>query len=123
MRRPVFFDLYRVAGRRTRLSFALVLMSCVVCFMAVYALLPPVTDPPVFGYIFDIVSLALCWGTGIFAASQRFRDFGWSGWWGLLTLLPILGWVICLALFFIPGTRGPNRYGSDPLAIAPEPAA
>ncbi len=41
-------------------------------------------------------------------ASTRLHDLGWSGWW-LVTLVPVP------LLFILRGTRGPNRYGPDPL--------
>jgi uncharacterized membrane protein YhaH (DUF805 family) len=40
--------------------------------------------------------------------AARLHDLGWSGWW-MITLLPIP------LLFVLRGTRGPNRYGPDPL--------
>lgn len=36
-------------------------------------------------------------------------------WLLLLPLLPIIGY-LCVVLGFLRGTRGPNRYGPDPLA-------
>ena len=49
-------------------------------------------------------------------SAQRCRDFGWTGWAILLQLVPIFGWLFLIALFFVPGTHGPNRYGPDPRA-------
>ena len=50
----------------------------------------------------------------LFVGAQRCRDFGWTGWAVLLTLIPLLGKFFWLAMFLIPGTQGENRYGSDP---------
>ena len=52
--------------------------------------------------------------------SQRCRDFGWTGWAMLLTLIPYVGWIFAVAIMFIPGTLGPNRYGPDPLGGRPD---
>lgn len=58
---------------------------------------------------------------------RRIRDTGHSGWWVLaLLLLPIVlgaigglaSLVAMAALFFVPGTRGPNRFGPDPHGFA-----
>jgi len=46
-------------------------------------------------------------------AAPRCRDFGWTGWAALITIVPYLGWAFALALYFIPGTLGYNRYGPD----------
>lgn len=45
---------------------------------------------------------------------QRLHDVGWTGWLVLLLLIPYLGSLFSLLLWFIPGTRGPNRFGPVP---------
>jgi len=46
---------------------------------------------------------------------RRLHDTDRSGWWWLLALVPIVGWIILLVWNCSRGTRGPNRYGPDPL--------
>jgi uncharacterized membrane protein YhaH (DUF805 family) len=43
---------------------------------------------------------------------KRFHDRDKSGWWVLISLIPIVGaiWLI-IELGFLSGTPGPNRYG------------
>jgi uncharacterized membrane protein YhaH (DUF805 family) len=41
---------------------------------------------------------------------KRLHDFNFSAWW-----LPVF-WVGSIILGFIPGNRGSNRFGADPLA-------
>lgn len=49
--------------------------------------------------------------------AKRWHDRGKSGWWSLLILVPIIGWVwILVELGIMEGTRGPNQYGPDPIA-------
>jgi hypothetical protein len=36
----------------------------------------------------------------------------------LITLIPYVGWLFSIAIMFVPGTQGPNRYGLDPLAAS-----
>ena len=46
---------------------------------------------------------------------KRAHDRGKSGWWILITLIPIAGfiwWLIDLGIF--EGQKGPNKYGPDP---------
>jgi uncharacterized membrane protein YhaH (DUF805 family) len=50
--------------------------------------------------------------------ARRLHDLDWSGWFTLLNLVPVLGFVLLL-LVLPRGVRGPNRYGPDPL----DPAA
>lgn len=61
---------------------------------------------------------------GIAVAVRRLHDQGYSGWWyggvmiglyiPLVNMLAILGYLVLLVFFCLPGTRGPNRFGDDP---------
>ena len=54
----------------------------------------------VFGYIFAAI------------AAKRWHDRNKSGWWSLLSFVPVLGplWVL-FELGSLPGTPGKNQYG------------
>lgn len=45
---------------------------------------------------------------------RRLHDFNWSGWFSLLFIIPILNAIFGLALLFVPGTKGANKYGQPP---------
>lgn len=49
---------------------------------------------------------------------RRLHDRGLQGWWSLLGLLPLLGWLPLAYLLGRKGQRGFNRFGADPLALA-----
>jgi uncharacterized membrane protein YhaH (DUF805 family) len=54
---------------------------------------------------------------------KRWHDLGKTGWWALVNLIPVIGWLIALIeLGFVKGTAGPNRFGEDPLLRAVEGA-
>jgi uncharacterized membrane protein YhaH (DUF805 family) len=46
---------------------------------------------------------------------RRFHDLDKSGWSVLLAFIPFVGGLIVLVFMCMPGTRGPNRFGDDPL--------
>jgi uncharacterized membrane protein YhaH (DUF805 family) len=46
---------------------------------------------------------------------RRLHDLDRSGWWVLLDLIPLIGWIILLIWFCFKGTDGPNRFGPDRL--------
>jgi uncharacterized membrane protein YhaH (DUF805 family) len=46
---------------------------------------------------------------------RRLHDTNRSGWWLLISLVPILGGIVCFVFMVLPGTRGPNKYGPDPI--------
>ena len=45
--------------------------------------------------------------------TRRLHDLGWSGWWQLLFLVPVLGLFLRIYLWCKPGTSGPNPYGQS----------
>ena len=57
-------------------------------------------------------------------AIRRLHDRDMSGWWygavyigsflPLVNILAMVGWLVLLVLFLLPGTDGPNRFGPDP---------
>jgi len=53
---------------------------------------------------------------------RRLHDRDRSGWWVLLILIPIIGWIILLIWVCQPGQRGSNRFGPDPLGPPPNVA-
>lgn len=65
------------------------------------------------GPISVMVSLALL--VPRFALTvRRLHDINRSGWWLLLILVPLFGWIALLVFYCTEGTRGPNRFGPDP---------
>ena len=49
---------------------------------------------------------------------RRLHDIDRSGWWLLIALLPLIGWIIALYWAIKEGDSGDNRYGVDPKAAA-----
>ena len=45
---------------------------------------------------------------------RRLHDVDRSGWWLLLALIPILGWIVLIVWNCTDGTRGTNQFGPDP---------
>ena len=65
------------------------------------------------GPISILVSLGLL-VPNIAVAIRRLHDTDRSGWWLLLSFVPILGWIALLIFYCQEGTRGPNQFGADP---------
>ncbi len=60
---------------------------------------------------------------GVVVQVRRWHDINASGWWILLNAIPYLGHAATIIVCgFVPGTRGPNRFGPDPLGRAPRPS-
>ncbi|MEO7853968.1 MAG: DUF805 domain-containing protein [Rubrivivax sp.] len=66
-----------------------------------------------------IVNLILFW-PGLAVSVKRWHDRDKSGWWVLVALVPVIGWLWALIENgFLRGTAGDNRFGADPLKGAP----
>ncbi|HET6608094.1 MAG TPA: DUF805 domain-containing protein [Rhodopila sp.] len=117
MSKPVMEDLFSFRGRRNRQSYILASLAFLVIMIVVWAIAFFVSyssDSLMTMIIAGLLSIPFAivgWALG----SQRCRDFGWTGWAMLLTLIPYVGWIFAIAIMFIPGTQGSNRYGPDPL--------
>ena len=69
------------------------------------------------------------WLTGLFGlamflphlavAVRRLHDTDRSGWWLLLVFLPLIGGIVLFVFLVMGGTRGPNRFGPDPVESPP----
>ena len=58
--------------------------------------------------------LALC-VPSVMLTLRRWHDLGKSGWFTLLSLIPVVNFFVEIYLWAAPGTAGPNAYGEDPL--------
>lgn len=47
--------------------------------------------------------------------TRRLHDLDKSGWWQLISLIPLIGGLYLFVLFCMRGTIGANRFGDDPL--------
>ena len=52
----------------------------------------------------------------IAVAVRRLHDTGKSGWWVLIWLIPLIGWILLIWWLATPGDEGRNDHGPDPLA-------
>lgn len=48
-------------------------------------------------------------------ASRRLHDIDRSGWWILLSFIPVIGVIVLIVWFSKPGDSGDNRFGPNPL--------
>lgn len=120
MSKPVFEDIFKFSGRRNRQSYvylllaqigAAILLTIVGMFgFALLASVPALAYLVLLAMLAGFVAVAVsAWASG----SQRIRDFGHSGVWILLTLVPYVGWIVSLAIMFVPSSEGENKYGAS----------
>ena len=52
--------------------------------------------------------------TSIAVPMKRWHDFGVTGWWNLLLMVPLAGGILWIILGITPGDKGDNKYGPQP---------
>jgi len=121
MSKPIFEDLFKFSGRRNRKSYILLLLLQSVVGASLYGLSLYVIDQPdtsapigdlsflvsVVSALLLIVIVVSTWATG----SQRLRDFGYSGWWISVTMLPLVGPFFTMWIMIQSSSVGENKYG------------
>jgi uncharacterized membrane protein YhaH (DUF805 family) len=117
MSKPVFKDLFKFSGRRNRQSYIMLQLATVVAVLLGVGIVTTITvaAPAVGGFlwILGVVGFIAVAVANWAAASQRIRDFGHSGVWALIMLIPYVGFAFSLALWFIPSNEGENKYGAS----------
>lgn len=53
---------------------------------------------------------------------RRLHDTDKTGWWILISFVPVFGGIALLVMLALDGSQGSNQYGADPKG-APQPAA
>jgi uncharacterized membrane protein YhaH (DUF805 family) len=65
------------------------------------------------GLLNTVASLAFLL-PGLAVGARRLHDTGKSGWWLLLALIPIIGWIALIVFFVQDSKPGDNQYGPNP---------
>lgn len=119
MSKPAFSNLFVASGRRNRKSYILFSLAWWMVYIVAMTVLGIISSgsPGLVAVLFWVVAIGLAIPF-CFVGAQRCRDFGWTGWAIFITPIPVVGVVIYIGLFFVPGDVGDNRYGPDPLAPA-----
>ena len=99
-------------GRANRRKFWVLGFAVTIAFWALFALLEQLFGAG------SAVTLLLYppffWAAFVLSA-RRFHDMDKPVWWLLLILIPLIGPIlVAVALGFLRGTAGANRYGPDP---------
>lgn len=106
-----YFDFSGRANREAFWMFYLVIFIVGAVF-EVLERIPGLADAPFIwlGGLFSLFTLI----PFIALSARRLHDIGRSGWWQLIGLIPIIGWIILLYFFIKEGDAGTNAYGASP---------
>lgn len=90
-----------------------------VLFNFLISLALAIVDAAIFGQGGGLLSPL--YALGVFIPSlavgvRRLHDTNRSGWWLLIALVPLVGFIVLLVFTVSEGDKGPNDYGADPWA-------
>lgn len=111
----VFKKTFDFSGRSRRKEFWLfvlftTLISIALSFVDAIAGLELAEDFGVLGGLFSLIIII----PSISVTVRRLHDIGRSGWWLLLTFVPIIGWITLFIFNLLDSQSGTNAYGSNP---------
>ncbi|CAN5768070.1 hypothetical protein BH23ACT10_BH23ACT10_15590 [soil metagenome] len=69
-----------------------------------------VLDTGLLGSLYSLAVLIPSLAVGV----RRLHDTGRSGWWLLIGLLPVIGWIVLLLFMVQDSETGTNQYGPSP---------
>lgn len=98
------------SGRATRKDYWMFVLIYFILYIAC-AIIDAVITMPVFTLIFSLGTLIPC----ISVAARRLHDTTRSGWWQLISLIPLIG-AIVLIIFLVQDSHDDNQYGANPKA-------
>lgn len=115
---------YAVFDGRARRSeywyFLLVYMVLLIVLMVVDAMMGSYSKDAGLGLLSGIFSLGMLLPSfGV--AIRRLHDTGRSGWWLLISIVPLVGGIILLFFFAQDSEAGTNRFGPNPKGVEGKP--
>lgn len=109
-------NIFGFEGRTNRLGYFLINLLAIPISLACAAVLREGgTGDQVINFLLALVALVGIWII-LAAGWRRCRDAGWSGYWALLSLLPLVSLVFGLVMLFVPSVAVEHRSSPSPTA-------
>lgn len=91
-------------------------------FSVIISLVLAIVDSQLpFGILGIIYGLAVLLPS-LAVGARRLHDIGRTGWWQLISLIPIIGTIVLIVFWATDGDPGPNAHGPNPKTSAGEVA-
>ena len=111
-----YFDAFRnylnFFGRATRKEYWIFTLFYYIFYFAIFIVLGQVLSGMMVSAI-SIIYILVSFLPVLAISIRRLHDIGKSGWWLLLILLPIIGWIILFIFSVMPSEPGVNRHGPN----------
>ena len=118
-RNRLFWLFFRFSGRISRAAFLLggLLLAVIQAFCLYrFAMVPEDSaEGRLWATAFMLIVLVSMWSS-VALGAKRLHDMGKPGALAVSLFIPVVSIIAFIALCFIPGTPGPNKYGFNPNA-------
>ena len=110
------------AARKEYWMFALWNFIIAIALLTVSTILTAIAKNSLGGLLVDLYGLAVLL-PNLAVLARRLHDTGRTGWWILISLIPIVGAIVLLVFTVQNSTPGDNQYGPNPKGIGASQAA
>ena len=97
-------------GRATRKEFWMFILMNLIVSIVVGIIASILGDKHVLSNLYSLAVLVPSLAVG----ARRLHDTNRSGWWQLICLIPVVGWIWLIVLMCFDGDAGDNRFGANP---------
>jgi uncharacterized membrane protein YhaH (DUF805 family) len=101
-----FKNIVTFTGRASRSAFWWFALGAIIIDI-IGGIIGAAAHGAVLQYVIEIIVALVSLSLGI----RRLHDTNRTGWWWLIGLIPIIGGIILLVFYCLPGTPEPNKYG------------
>ncbi len=102
------------SGRAQRKEYWMFLLFNLIITFVLYLIEGLVGGPGIVGGLYSLAVLI----PGIAVGVRRLHDTNRSGWWLLISLIPLIGTIVLIVFLVQDSQPGENRYGPNPKAVA-----
>lgn len=110
---PILKHYVDFKGRATREEFWMYSLFITIIYIALGVISGVLEDMVVLPTVITIFQLGILL-PNIAIAVRRLQDINKSGWWLLISLVPIIGIIVLLIFYVKKGDEGDNEYGPSP---------
>ena len=104
-------------GRASRQEFWMFTLFNII-ISVVLAVIGVIIDFPYLSTLYSLAVLLPTLGVGV----RRLHDTGRSGWWYLISFVPLIGIIVLIIFWAQDSQPGDNKYGPNPKGMSPSMA-
>jgi uncharacterized membrane protein YhaH (DUF805 family) len=107
--RSVLSQYANFSGRARRSEYWFFYLAIVIVSV-VASILDLIIGMQILGWIVAAATIV----PSISASARRLHDTGRSGWWQLIGIIPVIGWILLIVWLATDSNPGDNQYGPNP---------